>query len=82
MRIYGADITARKNTEESLAKAYAEVEERVARRTGELAKSNMNLAQEVLAREKVQRALEIKALALKDHALSSLDFDQLILPGP
>ncbi|MDZ7599737.1 MAG: LuxR C-terminal-related transcriptional regulator [Desulfobacterales bacterium] len=69
VRIYGADITARKKIEEALAKAYAEVEERVARRTAELAKSNLELAQEVVAREKAQRALENKTLALKDHAL-------------
>jgi hypothetical protein len=69
VRIYGADITARKNAQEALAKAFAEVEARVARRTADLAKSNLSLAQGVTAREKAQRALENKALALKDHGL-------------
>ncbi len=69
VRIYGADITVRKNAEAALAKVYAEVEERIAQRTAELAKSNMDLAQEVVAREKAQRALENRALALKDYAV-------------
>ncbi len=69
VRIYGADITVRKNAEAALAKVYAEVEERIAQRTAELAKSNMDLAQQVVAREKAQRALENRTLALKDYAV-------------
>jgi PAS domain S-box-containing protein len=69
VRIYGADITARKKTEEALANAYAEVEARVVQRTAELAKSNLDLSQEVASREKAQRALENKTQALKDHAI-------------
>jgi C4-dicarboxylate-specific signal transduction histidine kinase len=60
VRIYGADITARKNIEEALAKAFAEVEARVAQRTAELAQSNLGLAQGVAAREKSCSSREIK----------------------
>jgi len=69
VRIYGADITVRKKTEDELAKAYAEVEARVIQRTAELAKSNLDLAQEVAVREKAQRALKNRVLAIKDYAV-------------
>ncbi len=69
MRIYGADISARKKTEDELANAYAEVQARVIQRTAELAKSNLDLAQEVAVREKAQRALKNRVLAIKDYAV-------------
>jgi len=70
VRIYGADITARKQASEALLKAYAEVEKRVAERTAELIKSNKELALEIVNRKRAEKALRNKTMELKDQAIS------------
>jgi len=69
VRIYGVDITARKQASEDLSKAYAEVEKRVVERTTELIKSNKELELEVANRKKAEKALRNKTAELKDQAV-------------
>jgi PAS domain S-box-containing protein len=69
VRIYGADITARKKVETALLEAYDEVETRVVQRTAELAQSNVKLEKEVVIRKKAEVALQTKAMALKEQAV-------------
>ncbi len=69
VRIYGADITARKKVEQALLNAYAEVEARVVERTAALAKSNMDLEQEMMIRKKAEKALLNKTMKIKDQAV-------------
>jgi PAS domain S-box-containing protein len=69
VRIYGADITARKKASEDLFKALAEVEARVAKRTAELAQLNRDLEREVAIREKAEKRLHHKAVELRGQAI-------------
>jgi PAS domain S-box-containing protein len=69
VRIYGADITARKQASEVLLKAYAEVEQRVVERTAELIESNKSLKLEIVNRKKAEKALRNRTLELKDQAI-------------
>jgi len=69
VRIYGADITARKQASEALLKAYDEVERRVVERTSELVKLNENLALEIVHRKQAEKALQKKTIQLKDQAV-------------
>jgi PAS domain S-box-containing protein len=69
VRIYGADITARKQAGEALLKSYAEVEERVLDRTVELTTSNQNLALEIANKKKAEKALRSKTAELKDQTI-------------
>ena len=57
VRIYGMDITARKQASEALLKAYAEVEKRVVERTAELVESNKDLELEIVNRKKSEELL-------------------------
>jgi PAS domain S-box-containing protein len=52
------DLTARKQAEEALQKAYAELEMRVKERTAELAKTNEQLKQEIAERKRTEKALK------------------------
>ena len=69
LRIYGADITARKKTEVALQEAYATVEARVVERTSELANAYMELKREVATRKKAEMALSNKAMAFRNQAV-------------
>jgi PAS domain S-box-containing protein len=69
IRIYGVDITARKQASEALLKAYAEVEKRVVERTAALIQSNKYLELEIVNRKKAEKALHAKTLELKDQAI-------------
>ena len=69
VRIYGADITARRQASEALHKAYAEVEKRVVERTAELVQSNNELALEIQRRKQVEDVLRSKTMELRDKAI-------------
>ncbi|MFO7715796.1 LuxR C-terminal-related transcriptional regulator [Desulfosarcina sp.] len=69
LRIYGADFTLRKQANEALLKAYAEVEERIEERTQELSLANKKLSAEIDQRKQVQEALHAKTLELRDKAI-------------
>ena len=69
VRMYGADITARKQASEALLKAYDEVEKRVVERTAELVTSNKELAVEIVHRKQAEKALQNKTTELKDQAI-------------
>jgi len=62
VRIYGADITARKQASEELLKAYAEVEKRVAEGTAELIELNKELKLEILNRKDAEKALRNRTI--------------------
>jgi PAS domain S-box-containing protein len=70
VRIYGADITARKQAGDELLKAYAEVEKRVVERTAELVRSNNELDVEIQSRKQVEETLRRNTIELKDKAIS------------
>jgi PAS domain S-box-containing protein len=69
VRIYGVDITARKQASQELEKAYAEVEKRVVERTAELVKSNKDLGLEIVTRKQAEKELRNKTAELKDQAI-------------
>jgi len=69
IRIYGMDITERKQASDALRIAYAMVEERVAERTEELVKMNRDLENEILNRRLVESKLTVKTEELKVKAL-------------
>jgi PAS domain S-box-containing protein len=64
-RIYGADITARRQAADELLKAYAEVEKRVVERTAELIETNKKLKLEIENRKKAEKALRNRTAELK-----------------
>lgn len=55
----GRDVTERRRAEESLARAYEELELRVVSRTAALSKTNELLRQEILDREAAEEALKL-----------------------
>jgi PAS domain S-box-containing protein len=67
------DITTRKQAEETLRKAHAELEKRVKERTAELAAANQKLREEVEGRKQAERLLALKAQEL---ARSNTDLEQ------
>lgn len=69
VRIYGADITARRKVETALLEAYEEVETRIVERTAELAKANMELEREVVVRKRAEASLQSRAMAYKEQAV-------------
>ena len=64
-RIYGADITARRQAADELLKAYAEVEKRVLERTAELIETNKKFKREIENRKKAEKALRNRTAELK-----------------
>jgi PAS domain S-box-containing protein len=67
------DITIRKQAEETLKKAHAELEKRVQERTAKLATANEKLREEIEGRKQAERALTLKANEL---ARSNADLEQ------
>ena len=59
------DISAQKQAEQELKKYHDHLEDRVKERTGELAKINVQLQQEVEERKRVERALRKREVQLK-----------------
>jgi PAS domain S-box-containing protein len=56
LSVFFHDITARKQSEDALRKAHAELDQRVQERTQELSKANARLAQQVSRRKQVEKA--------------------------
>ncbi|MDD5254453.1 MAG: PAS domain S-box protein [Candidatus Omnitrophica bacterium] len=59
------DISERKSSEEALRRAHAELEERVALRTGELRNLNEQLNQEIIERKEVEHHIYARNVLLK-----------------
>lgn len=59
--LFITDITARRRAEESLRRAYTQLEERVDQRTAELGEANRKLRDEINIRAAAQRELEVLA---------------------
>jgi PAS domain S-box-containing protein len=69
VRIYGVDVTARRQAADKLRGAYGEIEKRVAERTAELQKSNRALELEIDNRKMGEKALRKKTLELKEQTV-------------
>jgi len=67
------DITVRRQAEETLRKAHADLEQKVADRTAELAAANQKLREEIEGRKQTERLLASKA---KELARSNADLEQ------
>jgi PAS domain S-box-containing protein len=70
VRIYGMDITERKQVHEELRKAFDEVERRVAEGTAELIALNKELQLEIANRKEAEKALRKRTVELKNKANS------------
>ena len=68
VRIYGTDITERKQAEQALREAHDELELRVQKRTEELAIANKELVKEIAEREVIERQLRLQTAAMEAAA--------------
>jgi len=75
VRIYGADITARKKVEEALQKAYVEIEQQVEKRTAELrsALAEIKALKDQLEAENIYFRQEEKMKHRLDHIIGQSD---------
>lgn len=77
IRIYGLDITQRRQAEERLKKIHGELEERVRERTSQLDLANRLLTSEIEQRERAQKDLEKQSHLLEaffNHSVSPIVF--------
>jgi PAS domain S-box-containing protein len=73
VRIYGRDITERKEMEKALGRSHDELEIRVKERTSELEKSNEKLQAEMIERKRAERELRSASLYARSLIEASLD---------
>ncbi len=71
-----SDVTERRNAEEAIRKAHADLEQRVDERTSQLAMANQSLQNEITERKRVEDRLQRTQYAV-DHAS-----DQIFVIGP
>ena len=69
IRIYGADITLRKQAETEMLEAYAEIGGQIEERTQALTLANAKLAAEIDQTKQVEESLRLKTLELRDKAI-------------
>jgi C4-dicarboxylate-specific signal transduction histidine kinase len=66
-----SDVTERRNAEEAIRTAHAELEQRVDERTSQLAMANRSLQNEIIERKRVEDRLQRTQYAV-DHAADQI----------
>ncbi|MGA2265128.1 MAG: ATP-binding protein [Phycisphaerae bacterium] len=80
IRIYGVDITSRKQAEEALRQAKEELEQRVRGRTAELLEVNKKLSAEIVERRRAET--ELRRASLYARGLIEASLDPLVTISP